>query len=236
MHGMFATLMKVAIYQVGLHDVINDTEAQLTLVIKMINTMNNYYHLARFGGEGDLDHPYVGMAKGIDESSKQTTCKQTKNITNDFTDIITCFDSDQQVYLLLALIKITEVRKNIPIGGDLSSIWNLGPIVLYETLFYPMANSIVATIKEDTGKAFTNLLTKLIIFLVLVVIALVIIIIQINSMEKPLIFALKQLLHCPEDVCLKIPKIMSLLAGDYSNDNDDSADSCLLYTSPSPRD
>ena len=226
MHGSFASLFKACMALNDLDGVTLNAELNLEESMSLIDQMRTYYHTARYGST--TDSPYVGLQEGIDSKSGEIPCRFDTYVTNDYYNITSCFDLDQNIYIFIAslrkLITVANMTSELAPRGDMTDLWNQGPMLLYDILFNPLASDIVATITEYTNSEFTRLLALSLVFVVLCIIACISIIFQTFQMEKPLKFALSQLQHCPEDVCLKIPKMMSLLAGDYSVTSDDSSE------------
>ena len=196
----------------------------------LIDQQINYFHQCRFGGSAADEYPYVGMDQFLDYATELLPCHDYSNPVDTFIDQVECFNAEAQIYLMISLFLkfATPIEQETPRYPDphdgVSEAFYLGPVIIYETFFYPAASSIVTTIGEDLDSQLEPLLIKGIIIIVVCFILLIGVYICSHIEESYLLFTLRLLLHCPSKAIFQSTKLMNVLSGNYGVELEDTTE------------
>ena len=179
------------------------------------------------------------MTETLNDASKFTACTDKLEPPETVPHSAHCFQIASQMYLTTALLKKIYSNLNVepderiyptPREDGIDTLWQIGPIELYEAFFYRAGNRLVNMIQEDINKQ-SKQVTYLGIIFIIIPLIFTIIALYINRTEDDMLrFTLHLLLFCPPKIIVSNKKIMDMLAGDYSNKDGDQSAKHLAYS------
>ena len=224
----FINLMKITEERDGFTGMVYDIAVERDWLLDALNSMCVFFMSASFGDEENTGAPYLDMEAAIRVSEQSVYCADDSVAPASIIDNVNCFEVRMRVFLLNALVykKIAATPTYYPSarGDGISSLWTLGPILMYDSFFYPVIVDIINTMTAQVSVEQTKQITVGLIFLVIAFIFTIILVFQAKYMQTRLIFTLQQLLHCPPSAVIQSTKIMTLLAGNYKDEVDDTTE------------
>jgi class 3 adenylate cyclase len=101
---------------------------------------------------------------------------------------------------------------------------------VYELLVHPMVTALDQTIGEEVRHESSGTLPILIAALVITFLCEIRAVMEALSVQTHIRSTLRLLLHCPADVILQTPKVMSVISGDFSaHRRDESAKTAVFF-------
>jgi len=201
----------------------------LNRISDSINKNSNYFSLTRYGSGTEDNPPFIGFQSGLSESIIKSACSDEHIITADERHFFHC-QSPDYVFIginnvigsLIAPIEDTDSQMN-PKDGMLSVLWEILIYPLYETFFYPMFEKIIPTINDQLMNLRDSTF-PIIIYLVLIAGGLELLaLMSILSIKNHIKFVLGLLMHCSTGVTLQTQRIMKVLSGDFSSQQESTA-------------
>jgi len=195
--------------------IINRYESRMELAQK-------YYHLARFGGNGDKETPFNGFSKGLIESAKDIVCKDPMRMPSNLFEISECFSAD----LVLTQMKpgfdsklyaLLDYDIDMDPGDQvMTTTFDLLIAPVYDNFLYPMFEEIIPTIQKDVQELFMKDNTQIIIVSLFMLMVEIFMLMKVYEMGENTRHVLKLLLHCPTKVVFENNKITRLLSGEFA--------------------
>ncbi|KAK8892771.1 hypothetical protein M9Y10_030013 [Tritrichomonas musculus] len=200
-----------------------------------------YYHVLVTGSPYTDETPFKELIKGIRNSSP-TNCSvfdslnQTsiENLITNYDDVISLLDcsSVDMLFVLFEPIisnSITPYQMGItdsidPKTPEFTKIWKLLISPIYDRFYEPLHFDIFPSISNELNKMRNQVLTAIIVLFVTVFLLEFILYIRVKMIENHIRSVLKLLLHCNPSILYSSNKIMRILGGDFSSQQNDSLD------------
>ena len=109
-------------------------------------------------------------------------------------------------------------------GEHIIDIWQIGPLELYEALFYRAGIALVPNMEKKVNRQETKLITLVVVFIVISALFTLFMMISIKSEEVLMKFTLWQFLRCPIFTIINDQKVMNLISGSYNKIKDNNND------------
>ena len=228
MYRGFIYLQQIVEETDGFKGVTHDINAEVSNLLSALNNMCNFFVGANFGTQGNDEYPYSQIAEASNSADQEISCDPTTPPAS-ITENLNCFNPRMRVFLLNSVVykRISAVDFGVypqARGDSISSLWTIGPVLMYDSFFYPMIESLLTTMTQQVNSDFDKVLACGVVCIVLAFIFTMILLVEASSMQTLLIFTLEQLLHCPPSAVLASTKIMKILSGNYKVDLDDTTE------------
>jgi len=206
-------------------EVISSIENHLTKSV-------NYFNRVRYGNKDHTEVPYTVYAAFTENMYTTSTLCRPSTSSTDYYQALRCIDSETLFFELETIIKtkvaqfkkgsITTLTRNSN-NHDIDAIWSAMIFPLYEIFFNKLTETIQQEILLEIQIELENSVFTFVLLVVLDCIVEIVTFISIKSINAHFHKVLKLLLHCPIDVLLQTPKIMSVLSDNFSSGKWDSA-------------
>ena len=191
--------------------------------------MMEYFQTVRYGGSGKSEFPFSGVQAAINDAGKVTVCANSSKPPTTITENSNCFGVGLRLYLYQAfffgiLSKMTS--DNVPLPNDMlmTECWYMGPVVMYDTFYYPTAATMVDTVSNEFNSDIVVTIVSSVILMLLALIFMTAILYFEQRTENKIKYLLSLLVFCPHDQIIANSKIMALIGGQYDNERDDTAE------------
>ena len=214
------------------NEAFNYTKNSTTLLIysrTYVDYFTYFYQRARYGGNLTNDPPFPYFAEVDREAEEIYSCENPDAIPITYKDIYTCFTPDQQTTLFVGLVE--KLALPVILGNQsalnksdqlFTDLWYASAILLYQSFFNPMFESILPQLKNIIDSTIPDTLPIVIVLVVLAFVIVIVLNAMISFDIKRLKFALSLLLHCQSNVIMQTQKIIDVLNGHFTSKGKES--------------
>ena len=226
MIGSFLSLFNILLSLVGYNEIDPDPYYLLDRYYTRINSMSSSFHDARYGnGEGVV--PFSGLEEGVRNARERMECEDRRAVPTSMREVTKCLSATEQFQLIEGLLydviqpyKARAVKFIDSRTDEVTQMWEMGAVVLYEIFFYDMLIGVVDSLLVDFDSYIPTTTIPVVCMIVLVFVCEIVILINLADAEKRLKFCLSLLLHCPINVVMQTKKIAAVLSGDFSESHE----------------
>ncbi|EAY19029.1 Adenylate and Guanylate cyclase catalytic domain containing protein [Trichomonas vaginalis G3] len=239
LYSVMASLFKIslAMYDDVFKTSIISLSDEVTNVGERIPMLVSYFQMIRLGGSDIREVPFPEMKIYIDQASAALICSDPLTPPQTLMQSTHCLSAAQQLYVATTLMHkyyglmlLDQPMYPDPSEISMQQLWQIGPVELYTTFFYPAGNQIVGIIVgglDDREK--TQIIWTAILIIASFIFSLIIIL-SAKKEDTLLKFTLRLFLRCPPMTVLNNSRITRLLSGNYNSMVDESADKGLWFT------
>ena len=222
MCGSFLSLFNILLALVGYNEVDPDPYYLLDRYYTRIQSMTNSFHDSRYGNGEDV-LPFSGLEEGVRVARQRVQCSDRYAVPTSMRNISECLSATEQWQLITVMFNTTMQPYTTRVvnfvdsrSEEITQMWAVGAVILYETFFSEMLGGVVDRLLQDFNSRVTPVVIPVVVMMVLGFICEIVILVSLVDAEKRLKFALGLLLHCPINVVMQTKKIAAVLSGDFS--------------------
>jgi class 3 adenylate cyclase/PAS domain-containing protein len=182
----------------------------------------DFYNRARYGRKEEESPPFSGFASSLASANAMLVCLDEEFQTDSIYEIAVCISIDEIFTVLAALLEEEAApffdfqEEHNSDGQRLAEIFDLLSYPIYDVLINPMHQNIVRTIRSDLLRLRNMYYYYLFVFMLGIIVLQIFSIEDVVKINTHMHQVMLLLLQAPPSIVLKTPKIVSVLAGDFS--------------------
>ena len=190
----------------------------------------SYYHMFRYGGRDSDEFPFVTVSEAIRVADTIVVCEDNTKPPESLIEHASCSTAEGQFFLLTAQMKklvwqAADEEDPVPINPQnplLPQLFQIGPIQLYVSFYYPVCSNIVNTIVNSINTQAVYVYSEGMVMIIFGLLMVLVIAFAASIEEKYMRFTLRLLLQGPPRSIFQSNKIMAYLSGISSSDVDET--------------
>ena len=227
MNGVFLALNGIILSNNEYPEVHPDVYYLIERVDDRMDIVRDYYQSFRYGKPAEGQSPYSGFSEAAKTAEEIIGCNVTEYQTTG--ERVMCSSTEEQLILFDILTyqlmqNFRDNLTNISSHDDLvSDLWAIGPVGLYDSLFFRMFENLLSNIRETISADLGPTTAYASICIVVMFVFIVVNLIELQSMKRRLMFTLRLLLHCDMSAVMTSSKVQSILANNFKSFKGDSS-------------